>query len=150
MTVRADLVMAKRISAGAGVSYGHTWVADRDTTVGVVPVGYADGYPRCYSNKAVVMVHGRPARVVGRISMDLTTVDLTDVPSANVGDEVTLLDSDPTSPASVYRHAAWSDTIPYEVLCRIGPRVKRVAVDPSDDDRPAPRGRDQADRERAE
>jgi alanine racemase len=120
------------VKKGTGVGYGQTWQAERDTRVGLVPVGYADGYPRCYSNKAMVMVHGRPARVVGRISMDLTTVDLGDVPHATVGDEVTLLDPDPLSPASVYALARWADTIPYEVLCRIGPRVKRVAVEPED------------------
>jgi len=134
----APLVGVKAVRKGTGVGYGQTWLAERDTRVGLVPVGYADGYPRCYSNRAVVMVHGRPAPVVGRISMDLTTIDLGDVPHATVGDEVTLLDPDPLSPASVYALARWADTIPYEVLCRIGPRVKRVAIDPeeSDDARP--------------
>ena len=63
--------------------------------------------------------------MIGRVSMDLTTVDLGNVPAACVGDEVTLLDSDPLSPVSVYELAKWSDTIPYEVFCRIGQRVKR-------------------------
>jgi alanine racemase len=134
----APLVGVKTVRKGTGVGYGQTWTAGRDTRIGLIPVGYADGYPRCYSNQAVVMVHGKPAPVVGRISMDLTTVDLAGIPHATVGDEVTLLDPDPLSPASVYELARWADTIPYEVLCRIGPRVKRVAVDPdeSDDARP--------------
>jgi alanine racemase len=142
----APLVGVKAVKKGTGVGYGQTWRADRDTRIGLVPVGYADGYPRCYSNRAVVMVHGRPARVVGRISMDLTTVDLGDVPHAAVGDEVTLLDPDPLSPASVYALAGWADTITYEVLCRIGPRVKRVAIDPeeSDDARPLLSGKGRA------
>ncbi len=72
--------------------------------------------------------------------MDLTTIDLTDVAAARVGDEVTLLDNDPLSPASVYRLAEWSDTIPYEVVCRIGQRVRRVPIDPADDERPTPPG----------
>jgi alanine racemase len=120
------------VKKGTCVGYAQTWRAERDTRVGLVPVGYADGYPRCYSNRASVLVHGRPAPVVGRISMDLTTIDLGSIPSAGVGDEVTLLDSDPLSPVSVYELAKWADTIPYEVFCRIGQRVKRVAVDPEE------------------
>jgi alanine racemase len=147
----APLVNIRDIRAGVGVGYGQTWKAPRDSRIGLVPVGYADGYPRCYGGRAAVIVHGQPCPVVGRISMDLTTVDLTDCASARTGDEVTLLSDDPVSPASVYAHARWSDTIPYEVLCRIGPRVKRVAVDPEDvTDRTAPSGRDGAGRERAE
>jgi alanine racemase len=134
----APLVGVKTVRKGTGVGYGQTWQAERDTRIGLVPVGYADGYPRCYSNRAVVMVHGRPAPVVGRISMDLTTVDLGPVPHAAVGDEVTLLDPDPLSPASAYALARHADTIPYEVLCRIGARVKRVAVDPEGSDDPRP------------
>ena len=130
----APLVGVKTVRKGTGVGYGQTWTAARDTRIGLIPVGYADGYARCYSNRAVVMVHGRPAPVVGRISMDLTTVDLGGVPHATGGDEVTLLDPDPLSPASVYELARWADTIPYEVLCRIGPRVRRVAVEPEESD----------------
>ncbi|HZN65263.1 MAG TPA: alanine racemase [Tepidisphaeraceae bacterium] len=128
----APLVSTIAITKGTCVGYGQTWRATHDTRIGVVAVGYADGYPRCYSNRAAVMLHGRPAPVVGRVSMDLTTIDLAHHPQAVVGDEVTLLDSDPLSPASVYRLAEWADTIPYEVLCRIGPRVHRVPVEPDD------------------
>lgn len=130
----APLVGIRSVKRGTAVGYGQTWRAPRDTRIGLVPVGYADGYPRCYSDRAVVMLHGRAAPVVGRVSMDLTTIDLADVPQATVGDEVTLLDPDPLSPASVYQLARWADTIPYEVLCRIGPRVKRVAIDPEEPD----------------
>lgn len=128
----APLVGIKDVRKGTYVGYARTWQAERDTRIGLVPVGYADGYPRCYSNRASVLVHGRRAPVVGRISMDLTTIDLGNVPAACVGDEVTLLDSDPLSPVSVYELARWADTIPYEVFCRIGPRIKRVAVEPED------------------
>ena len=70
--------------------------------------------------------------MVGRVSMDFTTIDLTQVPQAMTGDDVTVLDDDPLSPASVYQLAQWGDTIPYEILCKIGPRVRRIAVDPVD------------------
>ena len=128
----APLVGIKDVRRGTWVGYAQTWTAERDTRVGLVPVGYADGYPRCHSNRAVVLVHGRPAPVIGRVSMDLTTIDLGDIPQAAVGDEVTLLDNDPLSPVSVYALARWAETIPYEVFCRIGQRVKRVAVEPDE------------------
>jgi alanine racemase len=126
----APLVGIRTIRKGTAVGYGHTWHAARDTRIGLVPVGYADGYFRSYSNKTVMLVHGRPAPVVGRVSMDLTTIDLGEVSQAQVGDEVTLLDNDPLSPVSVYALSKWADTIPYEIFCRIGPRVQRVAVNP--------------------
>ena len=128
----APLVGLRDVPAGGSVGYGQTWRAERPTRVGLVPVGYADGYARAYGNRAVTLVHGSVAPVVGRVSMDLMTIDLSQVPSAAVGDEVTLLDDDPLSVCSVYRLAEWAETIPYEVLSRIGPRVRRVAVDPAD------------------
>ena len=128
----APLVGVRDVPAGSTVGYGQTWRAERDTRVGLVPVGYADGYDRAYGNRAVTLVHGCVAPVVGRVSMDLTTIDLSQVPSAHIGDEVVLLDDNPLSPCSIYRLAEWSETIPYEVLCRIGPRVRRVAVNPGD------------------
>jgi alanine racemase len=76
------------------------------------------------------MVHNRPAPVVGRISMDLTTIDLGEIPQAQIGDEVTLMDNDPLSPVSVYALSKWADTIPYEIFCRIGQRMQRVPVAP--------------------
>lgn len=124
----APLLMVRDVRKGQGVGYGQTWHAPRDTRIGLVPVGYADGYLRSFSNRAVMMVAGQSAPVVGRVSMDLTTIDLANVPHANIGDEVTILDDDPLSPASVYQLSDWADTIPYEVFCRIGRRVHRVAV----------------------
>ena len=117
----APLVGLRDVPAGGSVGYGQTWRAERPTRVGLVPVGYADGYARAYGNRAVTLVHGSVAPVVGRVSMDLMTIDLSQVPSAAVGDEVTLLDDDPLSVCSVYRLAEWAETIPYEVLSRIGP-----------------------------
>jgi len=126
----APLVDVRTIRRGVCVGYGQSWCAGRDTRIGLVPVGYADGYPRSYSNRALMLIHGKPCAVVGRVSMDLTTIDLGDCPQAQIGDEVTLLDNDPLSPVSVYALAKWAETIPYEVFCRIGPRVQRVAIAP--------------------
>lgn len=124
----ATILMVKDVRQGTGVGYGQTWQAPRNTRLGLVPVGYADGYMRAWSNHGVMMVHGRPAPVVGRVSMDMTMIDLTGIPEAAAGDEVVIMDDNPLSPASVYRLAQQGDTIPYEVFCRIGSRVHRVAV----------------------
>jgi alanine racemase len=125
----APLLIVRDVPAGTSVGYGHTWTAPRNTRLGLVPVGYADGYMRALSNRASVIVHGRPAAVVGRVSMDMLTIDLSGIPAAHVGDDVVLLDDDPLSPASVYAMARHADTIPYEIFCRIGARVHRVPVD---------------------
>lgn len=127
----APLVGIRTVPAGTTIGYGQTFATDTPTRVGLIPVGYADGYLRQFSNRAVVMIHDKPAPVVGRVSMDFTTIDLTHLPHATVGEEVTLLDDDPLSPASVYKLAEWGQTIPYEILCKIGPRVRRVAVEPA-------------------
>jgi len=126
----APLIGIRSVGAGTTVGYGQTYTTKEPARVGLLPVGYADGYLRQFSNRAVVMLQGRPAPVIGRVSMDLTTIDLTQFPQANIGDEVTLLDDDPLSPASIYKLAEWGQTIPYEILCKIGPRVRRVVVEP--------------------
>jgi alanine racemase len=128
----APLIGIREVRKGTTVGYGQSWTAERDTRVGLVPIGYADGYNRGYSNTGVMLVHGCAAPVVGRVSMDLTTIDLGQVPSVAIGDEVTILDNDPLSPASAYKLAQWADTIPYEIFCRLGTRVRRVAIDPVD------------------
>lgn len=126
----APLVGIRDIPKGQGVGYSHTWTAPRDSRIGLVPIGYADGYTRLLSNRASMMVANKRAPVIGRVSMDLTTIDLSDIPQANIGDEVTVIDNDPLSPASAYTLAELAETIPYETLCRIGPRVKRIGVEP--------------------
>lgn len=125
----APLLMVRRVARGQSVGYNRTWLAERDTVIGLVGVGYADGYLRCFSNKAAMLIRGRPAPVVGRVNMDYTTVDLSDVPDAAPGDAVIVMDDDPLSPASAYALARLADTIPYELFCRIGPRVARVAAE---------------------
>ncbi len=125
----APLVQIHSIKAGAAVGYGQTWRAQRDSRIGLVPVGYADGYPRCLTNRGVMIVQGQPCPLVGRVSMDLTTIDLSSAPHAVLGDEVIVLDSDPLSPASVYELARLAGTIPYEITCGIGQRIHRVPIE---------------------
>lgn len=128
----APIVAIHDVKAGQSVGYNQAWVADHDTKIGVIPIGYADGYSREFGGAAVMTLNHRQLPVVGRVSMDFTTVDLSAVPNAVVGDEVTVLDNDPIAPNSVYRLAEIAKTIPYEIFCRIGPRVTRVGVEPED------------------
>ena len=120
------------VKANTSVGYNQTFTAPRDMTVGLVPVGYADGYLRALSNRGTMMLHGCKCPVVERVSMDFTTIDLTQSPHAEIGDEVIVLDDDPLSPASAYELSRICETIPYELFTRIGPRVKRVGSDPEE------------------
>jgi len=126
----APIIAIHDIPAGATVGYAQSWRAPANTRVGLVPVGYADGYPRSLSSRGTMIVHHKPAPVIGKVSMDMTCIDLTKIPQSAIGDEATVLDPDPLSPASVYAIATLADTIPYEILCRIGPRIRRVGIDP--------------------
>lgn len=126
---KTALTHVKRVARGTPVSYGSTWVAPRDSIIGTLPIGYADGYSRLYSNKGEVLVRGRRAKIAGRVCMDMTMVDLTDVPGAAVGDEVVLLGEQAEERISAEELAGLSQTIHYEVLCAVGARVPRVVVD---------------------
>jgi alanine racemase len=126
MRVVSRLALVKRLPAGHPVGYDRTWTAGRPTVTGVIPIGYEDGYPRALSNNAVMTVRGRAVPVIGRVSMDQTVVDLTDVPGAAVGDEVTVISDDAAAPNSMAALAERAGTIPYELLCRLGNRVRRV------------------------
>ncbi|MCL2639808.1 MAG: alanine racemase [Phycisphaerales bacterium] len=114
--------------AGVGVGYGHAFITTRSSRLAIVPVGYADGYPRGMSNRGVVQVGGADAPVVGRVSMDQIIVDVTDLPATQVGDEVTVIAWDPAKPNCMDRIAATMETIGYEITTGLGSRLKRVVV----------------------
>jgi alanine racemase len=125
MTVRAPLALAKRIGAGEGVSYGQTWVADHDTTVGLVPVGYGDGVPRQGSNLLEVSVGGVRRPVRGRVCMDQVVVDLGgDLPEA--GEEVVLFGPGDHGAPTAQEWAEACGTISYEIVTRIGASSARL------------------------
>jgi len=126
MTFKTRVLQLKRIPAGSGVSYGHTFVAGRPSVIGVLPVGYADGYRRGLQHGGEVLVRGLRAPVVGAVCMDLTMVDLTDVPLAAPGDEVILWGGSGEASISVNDLARLVQTISYEMLCTVGRRVPRV------------------------
>ena len=128
MTVRATLAMVKRLAPGDGVSYGHTWVANRPTAVGLVPAGYAEGIPWHAGNTAEVAVGGKRRRVRGRICMDQFVVDL-DGDAAEPGDEVVLFGSGVDGVPTAQDWAEACGTINYEIVTRVGGRMSRRYVD---------------------
>ncbi len=129
MTARATLVLTKRLDAGAGVSYGHTWTAAQPTTVGLVPAGYGDGVPRHASNCAEAWVCGKRRAVRGRICMDQFVVDL-EGDEATAGDEVVLFGAGRDGEPTAQDWAEACGTISYEIVTRIGGRMTRHHVHP--------------------
>ena len=128
MTARASLAMVKHVEAGAAVSYGRTWTADRATTLGLVPAGYGDGLPRIGGNHAEVAVAGKRRKVRGRICMDQLVVDLGgDDPGA--GAEVTVFGTGEHGEPTAQDWAEACGTISYEIVTRIGGRFTRRYVD---------------------
>ncbi len=125
MTVEARITSVRRVPAGTPLGYGGRFVTARDTTVAVLPIGYADGYRRCLSGRTDVLLRGRRAPVVGAVSMDVTLVDATGI-GVERGDRAILLGRDGDDAVTAWDLARAADTIPYEILCGIGPRVRRV------------------------
>lgn len=119
----------KTIHAGDTVSYGRTFTATRDTKLALIPCGYADGFNRKLSNNWNVMVNGRPAPVCGRICMDQTLVDVSDIPDVKLGDVVTVYSDEIEGGCSVTEAAKRIGTINYELLCAIGTRVPRIYIE---------------------
>jgi len=126
MTFKTRLMQIKRVAAGTGVGYGHTFVTQRESVLGILPVGYADGYRRGLQHGSEVLIGGRRAPVVGAVSMDLTEIDVTDLPGVAVGDEVVLWGRSGDETISVNDVARIVQTISYEMLCTVGRRVSRI------------------------
>ena len=126
MKFEVPIVQLNRFKKGQTVGYGRTFTAQRDTIGAVIPLGYADNYWRLYSNRAVMKVGNSFAQVIGRVSMDKTILDVTDVPDAKVGQYVTVIDNDPESQCSVYKLAELADTICHEVLTSLPARALRI------------------------
>lgn len=127
MTLRAVAVNVKRVPPGTGVSYLHQYVTDRDTTVVLVPAGYADGVPRLLSNRGAVAIGGVRCPIAGRVAMDQFVVDAGDLTVA-LGDEIVLFGPGDGAEPTVEEWAAWAQTNPHEILTGIGARVPRRYV----------------------
>jgi alanine racemase len=127
MTVRAAVALTKRVPAGVGVSYGHTYFPERETTLALVPVGYADGVPRAAGNRAPVLAGGEQRTIAGRVCMDQFVLDVGDAAVAP-GDEVVLWGTGEGGEPTAQQWADAVDTIHYELVTRVGGRFARRYV----------------------
>ncbi len=126
MSFKTTIVLLKDFPAGYGIGYGRTYLTNKKTRIATIPVGYGDGYGFILSNSGEALIHGKRAPVVGRVSMDLCTLDVTSIPDCAVGDEVVLLGKQGNEYISANEIAARAKTISYEVLCALGKRAPRV------------------------
>ncbi|MBO9523099.1 MAG: alanine racemase [Nocardioidaceae bacterium] len=133
LTLTAPLVAVRRVRGGTGVGYDHTWTAPGPTTLGLLPLGYADGLPRVASGRAEVVVRGRRRPLVGLISMDQAVVDLGN-DTAEPGEQVTVLGPGTHGEPTIHDWAGWSGTLPHEIVTGLGARAERVVL------RQGPRG----------
>ncbi len=125
MTLKTKISFLKIVPPGTAISYGQTFVTDKETTVGTLPVGYGDGYSRLLSGRGTVLIKGHRVPLIGRICMDMCMIDISQVAGAKPGDDVVLFGED----LSVDEIAAMVGTINYEILCAVGKRVPRLYVE---------------------
>ncbi|MBS6118781.1 MAG: alanine racemase [Clostridiales bacterium] len=128
MELKSHVSYVKKVKPGTAVSYGGTFVTEKDTIIATIPVGYADGYPRTLSNKGWVLIRGKKAPILGRVCMDQFMVDVTHIPEAAKGDEVTLLGRDGEEWIDADTIGNLSGRFSYEFLCEISKRVPRIYI----------------------
>ncbi|MFT5285510.1 MAG: alanine racemase [Planctomycetota bacterium] len=126
LALRSQVVFIKDVPEGSTIGYGNSWRAARTTRIATLPLGYDDGVPWRLSNCGTVLLRGQFAPIVGRVSMDYTTIDVTDISDAAVGDVVTLIGKDGDQSLIVDEIAERAQTIPYEITCSVGKRVTRI------------------------
>ena len=129
LSYESELVVTRTIAAGAQVGYGATYHAPRDMRIGVVPCGYADGVPRALSNRGAFLVDGAVCPIVGRVAMNMTSIDISAAPNARVGSRVVLIGTDGDATIDADKWAAWCDTINYEIVARLPSELPRAYVD---------------------
>ena len=125
MSLTSQVVAVKGIRVGETVGYGGRFTAARPVTLAVIPAGYADGLDRRLEDHGFVLIRGQRAKIVGAVSMDMLTADVTDIDGVGPGDEVVFLGSQGGKSIDAREMASWIGTIPYEILCRLGARVER-------------------------
>jgi alanine racemase len=139
MSFKTSVVLLKDFPEGYGIGYGSTYITSRKTRIVTIPVGYGDGYGFILSNQGEALIRGKRAPIVGRVSMDLCTIDVTHIPDCKVGDEVVLLGKQGKEYISANEIAAKAKTISYEVLCALGKRAPRVFLQKGKTDAVEPR-----------
>ena len=125
MRCTSRIIQIKTVEAGSGISYGHTYITERETRLAVLPIGYSDGYFRSMSNRAEVLIQGQRAPIRGRICMNMCMADISAIGNVEVGDEVVLLGSQDNEAIDADEIAGWSGTISYEILCALGNNNQR-------------------------
>jgi len=123
---RTKVVFLKKVTTGKSISYGNTFITKKDSIIATIPVGYGDGYNRSLSNRAQVLIKGHRCRIVGRVTMDMTMIDVTELKNIRIGDEVILIGKSGNDMISVEEIASIVGTINYEIVCNIHTRVERV------------------------
>lgn len=129
MELKAAVSQVKTVEAGVSVSYGRTYVTDRETRIATVTIGYADGYPRLLSGRASVIIRGRKAPIIGRVCMDQLMIDVSGIPDVAEGDVVTLFGTDGDESITADELADIYGSIGYEIVCGISPRVPRIFIE---------------------
>ena len=126
LTFSTQVGLTKKLPSGTGISYGQTYILKRESIIAVLTAGYGDGVPLASSNKAYVLINGQKCKILGRVTMDQTIVDVTKVAQVKPGQIATLIGTDGNASISLTQYADFSDSIPYESLCSITKRVQRV------------------------
>ncbi|MBU0581113.1 MAG: alanine racemase [Candidatus Margulisbacteria bacterium] len=126
LTFKTHVAYLKKVKAGTPISYGSTYITDKESLIATISAGYADGWSRALSNKGRVLISGQEASIIGRICMDMFMVDVTNIPNVNNGDEVVLLGKQNGAEITMQEINELTNTIAYEVMCGIGKRVPRV------------------------
>lgn len=129
LSLRARISHVQKVPAGTGISYGSTFVTERESVIATVPMGYADGWPRQLSNKGRLLVHGQYAPIAGRICMDQFMIDVTDIPNVKVGDCVTLIGRDGDKFIPIEEPAFLAGSFQYELPCVLSKRLPRKYID---------------------
>jgi len=126
LSLKTKIVLIRDLPKGASVSYGRTYITPKKSKVAVLPTGYGDGYSRHFSNRGKVLIRGRKVPIVGRICMDQTMVDVSELREAKVGDEIVIIGSQDQEKITMEEVAQSIGTIPNEITCMLGKRVPRI------------------------
>jgi len=126
MTLKANVIAIKQIKAGQSIGYSQTYIADANMQVAIIGIGYGDGYPWSLAKTAHVKINNQKATILGRVSMDMMTIDISEIPSVNVGDSVLIWGEDKRSQLPIETISSHAQTIPYVLLCQITSRVQYI------------------------
>ena len=126
MSLKSRIVQIREVETGESVSYGRTFITNRRTKIGTIPLGYADGYPWQLSNRGEVLVKGKRVPIIGRVCMDAFMVDLTGLPDVKIGEDVVLLGKQGKEKIEAHQIAEWANSFSYEIVTRMGKRLPRV------------------------